>query len=76
MLNESKIREKIREMQEQKVSRISWTEEGIPIGYANDITSDMRTASRDYMLEEVSINYVKLYMKVDDIYEAVMLFKK
>lgn len=76
MLSEAKVREKIKMMQELKTSRISWQEEGMPIGYANDVTSDMRTASRDYLLEEVSINFVELYMKIDGIYESVMLFEK
>ena len=76
MLNEAKVREKIQEMKVLRTSRISWTEKGVPYGWANDVTSEMRTADTDFMLEEVSAKFVKLYMKIDGIYESVMLFEK
>ena len=76
MTTEAKVREKIKEMQEHNVSKISWTEEGTPIGYDKDVTSGMKTADKEYLLEEVSINLVKLYMKVGDVFDSVMIFEK
>ena len=79
MLDEKKLREKIEELNAQKLSnRIEWTEEGTAIGYAGDVTEGLRTDAKQYMLEEISQKAVKLYMRNNavGIYESVMVFNK
>ena len=77
MLNEEKIRSKIKELKEQKFyNSIEWTEEGSQIGYDNQVTDGMTTGSLQFRLEEISSFTVKLYVKINHVYIGIMVFNK
>lgn len=77
MLNEEKIRSKIKELEEQRFyNYIEWTEDGSPAGYNNSITDGMTTGSLQFRLEELSSFTVKLYLKINHVYIGIMVFNK
>ena len=73
MLNEEKIRAKIKELEEQRLySYIEWREGGTPVGYDNSITA----GALQFRLEEISSFTVKLYVKINHVYIGIMVFNK
>lgn len=77
MLNEEKIREKIKELEEQRLySYIEWEEDGTEIGYHGQVTDGMKTESLKFRLEELSAYTVKLYLNINHVFVGVMVFNK
>lgn len=77
MLNEEKIRAKIKELEEQRLySYIEWREGGTPVGYDNSITDGMTAGALQFRLEEISSFTVKLYVKINHVYVGIMVFNK
>ena len=77
MLNEEKLRAKIKELGEQKFyDSIEWEEDGTPVGYHGQVTDGMKTEPQVFRLKALSSTTVKLYLNINHVYVGIMVFNK